>query len=137
LIVGESTAAESHGGKLGCSMYCPECRAEYRPGFTECSDCRVSLVAGAPPLKAAALFDPTLEAVVVLETNDPIQSALAKGLLEDAEIPFFVLGQVARLVASVDPFLHKWVRIQVPQARAEEARELLGSLLHPRPYLCD
>lgn len=25
-------------------MYCPKCRAEYRPGFTRCSDCGVDLV---------------------------------------------------------------------------------------------
>jgi len=25
-------------------MFCPECRAEYRPGFTHCSDCDVDLV---------------------------------------------------------------------------------------------
>jgi len=25
-------------------MYCPECRAEYRPGFTRCSDCDVDLI---------------------------------------------------------------------------------------------
>ena len=25
-------------------MYCPQCAAEYRPGFTECSDCHVTLV---------------------------------------------------------------------------------------------
>jgi hypothetical protein len=25
-------------------MFCPECRAEYRPGFTHCSDCEVDLV---------------------------------------------------------------------------------------------
>ena len=25
-------------------MFCPECRAEYRPGFTRCSDCGVALV---------------------------------------------------------------------------------------------
>jgi hypothetical protein len=26
------------------AMFCPECRAEYRPGFTSCSDCNVPLV---------------------------------------------------------------------------------------------
>jgi hypothetical protein len=26
------------------AMFCPECRAEYRPGFTRCSDCDVDLV---------------------------------------------------------------------------------------------
>jgi len=25
-------------------MFCPECRAEYRPGFTHCYDCDVDLV---------------------------------------------------------------------------------------------
>lgn len=25
-------------------MFCPECRAEYRPGFTRCSDCDADLV---------------------------------------------------------------------------------------------
>lgn len=25
-------------------MFCPECRTEYRPGFTRCSDCDVDLV---------------------------------------------------------------------------------------------
>lgn len=25
-------------------MWCPKCGAEYRPGFTECSDCRVPLL---------------------------------------------------------------------------------------------
>jgi hypothetical protein len=26
-------------------MYCPLCKAEYRDGFTECSDCHIALVA--------------------------------------------------------------------------------------------
>jgi hypothetical protein len=29
-------------------MYCPNCGAEYRPGFTECSDCEVALVDSLP-----------------------------------------------------------------------------------------
>ena len=28
--------------------YCPECGAEYRPGFPECAECRVPLVASLP-----------------------------------------------------------------------------------------
>jgi hypothetical protein len=30
-------------------MFCPNCKTEYRPGFTECSDCRVALVEHLPP----------------------------------------------------------------------------------------
>jgi hypothetical protein len=29
-------------------MYCPQCKAEYRPGFTRCADCDVDLVYEAP-----------------------------------------------------------------------------------------
>jgi hypothetical protein len=109
-------------------VYCPKCRAEHRDGLTECSDCHVPLLAGTPPAEPAAPFDPTLGLVVVLETNDRIQLAFAKGLLEDAGIPFFVLGQIATLVQDVDGFLHKWVRVQVPRDREAEARELLEEL---------
>ncbi len=66
--------------------------------------------------------------VVVLETNDQIQLALAKGLLEEAGIPFFVNGQIATLVQDIDPMLHKWVRIEVPGDLEEEARETLASV---------
>jgi hypothetical protein len=68
---------------------------------------------------------------VVLETNDSIQLAMTKGLLEDAGIPFFVLGQITTLVTDVDGFLHKWVRVQVPRDREAEAKELLETLLQP------
>ncbi len=109
-------------------MFCPQCLVEYRDGFTECSDCHVDLLAGAPPEEPPDPFDPTLDLVVVLETNDGIQLAMAKGALEDAGIPFFVLGQIATLVQDVDGFLHKWVRVQVPRDREAEARELLEGL---------
>ena len=109
-------------------MYCPKCRAEYRSGFAECSDCQVPLLEGTPPPEPAT-FDPALDLVVALETNDAILLSMAQGLLEDAGIPFFVLNQITRLVSDVDPFLHKWVRLQVPRDREAEARELVEPLL--------
>jgi hypothetical protein len=110
-------------------VYCPQCGVEYRDGFTECSDCHVPLLAGAPTPEPASTFDPNLDLVVVLETDDPVQLFLAKGLLEDADIPFFVLGQIATLIQDVDPFLHKRVRVQVPRDREAEAREILEAML--------
>ncbi|HEY1239158.1 MAG TPA: DUF2007 domain-containing protein [Bryobacteraceae bacterium] len=74
--------------------------------------------------------------VVVLETNDQIQLAMAKGLLVDAGIPLFIQGQIATLYQSLDGFLRKWVRLQVPEDRAVEAQEVLEPVLNPRPYLC-
>lgn len=114
-------------------VYCPQCGVEYRDGFTECSDCHVPLLPGTGAPDLQDLFDPSLELVVVLETDDRIQLAMAKGLLEDAGIPFFVLREIATRVQDVDGFLRKWVRLQVPRDREAEARELLEQLLRPVP----
>ncbi len=118
-------------------MYCPECRVEYREGSKECTDCRVPLLAGTPPPEPASAFDPNLELVVVLETCDAFALALAKGLLEDAGIPFFVLNELSMLVTDVDPMLRKWVRIQVASDREAEARELLARISQPEPGIVD
>jgi hypothetical protein len=75
-----------------------------------------------------------MELVVVLESNDRVQLALAKGLLTDAGIPIFVQGQIATLIQDVDGFLHKWVKLQVPRDREAEALEVLQQVLHPMPF---
>ena len=112
-------------------MYCPQCRTEYLESFIECSDCHVPLLRGTPPRAPHNDLDPSLDLVEVLETKDAIQLAMAKGLLEDAGIPFYLLGQITRLVNDVDPFLQKHVRIQVPRDREAEAQEILEMLLQP------
>ena len=81
----------------------------------------------------AGHFDPTLDLVVVLETNDRVQLALARGLLEEAGIPHYILGQITTLVTDVDGFLHKWVKLQVPRDREREARELIAEMMQPVP----
>jgi hypothetical protein len=112
-------------------MYCPQCRVEYREGFTECADCKSPLLAGPPQPDPPDPFDPSIELTVVLESNEPVQVAMAKGLLEDAGIPFFLLQGITTLVNDVTPFLGKLVQVQVPRDREAEARELLASLLEP------
>ena len=75
--------------------------------------------------------DPNLNLAVVLETNDAFAVALAKGLLDEAGIPFLVQNGISMLVNDVDPMLRKWVKIQVAADREAEARELLSSLPEP------
>jgi len=111
-------------------MYCPQCGVEYRDGFTECSDCQVALLPGTCP-EPPDDFDPNIELAVILETDDRLQLALAKGVLEEAGIPYFELGQIARLVNDVDGFLHKVAKLQVPRDREAEAREILEQMLQP------
>ena len=114
-------------------MYCPECRVEYREGSTECADCQVALLAGTPPPEPESPFDPDMKLVVVLETCDAFALALAKGLLEEAGIPFFVLNELSTLVNDIDPMLRKWVRVQVASDREAEAREILARISQPEP----
>lgn len=78
-----------------------------------------------------------LELVVVLDTNDPYVFALAEGCLREAEIPFFVLGQITKLVNDVDPFARKWLRIQVARDREAEAREIIAAIMQPVPLETD
>jgi len=96
---------------------------DYTDGSTECRRCRF-------PLEQRPSSDAS-EWVVVFETTDRVQLAMAKGLLESARIPFLAGGQIATLVQDVDGFLHKQVRLQVPNEHEEEALELLEQLRLP------
>jgi hypothetical protein len=62
-------------------MYCPLCKAEYRQGFTTCSDCQIALVATQQEVDAVA--------VDRLWTGDNRKKMekILDGLM-DAEIPF-------------------------------------------------
>jgi hypothetical protein len=102
-------------------VFCPQCRAEYREGFTECSDCRVPLIAEKP----ATAGDPGLELVTVLESGDALVVTSAKTLLEDAGIPFWVLGdEVAPRILGLLP----WYRIQIGRDHETKAIALLRPL---------
>jgi len=75
--------------------------------------------------------NPVPDMVVVLDTSDRIQLAMAKGLLDDAGIPLYVAGELATLVQELDPFLHKRVCLQVPRNREAEARKILENFHRP------
>ena len=107
-------------------MFCPECRAEYRPGFTECADCGVPLVWELPPLPE----EPKLELVTVLEARDPGLLAVVRSLLDGAGIPFQVKGE--RLQHLFTPGLTGGIigpaEVQVVRKDEAAARELLERL---------
>ena len=126
-------------------MYCPECRAEYREGFAECSDCRVPLVVALPPEPEAepppdelpvpdpgpGPPEPDAEMAEVFASADPLQLALAKGALEDARIPFFFAGETLTRAGLFDPWSGGWRQIVVAREREAEARALLEPLENP------
>jgi len=105
-------------------VFCPQCGSQYHEGFMECSDCRVPLVAEMA-LEPKASGDPDLELVTVLETGDRLVVAAAKSLLEEAGIPFCLLGdEVAPRILSLIP----WFRVQVGRDHKTEALALLQTL---------
>jgi hypothetical protein len=45
-LVGQG--AGTSGDFMRATMLCPQCRAEYRAGFTDCSDCQITLIPKLP-----------------------------------------------------------------------------------------
>src|SRR5437899_12069821 len=77
-------------------MFCPQCKAEYRQGFTRCADCDVDLVYTLPATESA--FAETSQAASLVESDeDPVCSfwkvdnprihAELWSVLDDAGIP--------------------------------------------------
>lgn len=112
-------------------MFCPQCRSEYREGFSRCENCDVPLVATLAPEEG----DPShRELVTVFETGDPGLLALAHSLLDEAEIPYLTLGEgvqdlfgLGRLGTGFS-VLTGPVQLQVDLAQQAEARQLLDGL---------
>ena len=113
--------------------YCPECRGEFRDEVIACPDCDVELVA------EWALAGGEEESdhgppVTVLSTRDVVALAVAKSLLDEANIPFAVWNERAIEVfpgseagsALRDRFGD--TEVQVPQGFEVEARALLEQL---------
>jgi len=122
-------------------MYCPQCLAEYREGFTECADCQETLVPGTPPPPANK---PEVDFVTVLDTAEPTALSLAKAALEEAGINYVVIPDED----PPNPFRPKYFwgfqpnvavrcRIQVAREDEKEARELLEPLRSPAPDFND
>lgn len=113
-------------------MFCPECAAEYREGFTECADCRATLVVKRPE----GFQYPNDKFVSVFETTDVALLPVIKSVLQSAKIPFFVRGDEAMGILPVGSFgsginyngRGLGAAVVVHESWAEEAKALLCSL---------
>jgi Putative prokaryotic signal transducing protein len=100
-------------------MYCPKCRSEYRPGFTRCKDCDVTLVAELRPEEDPEFVD----LVEVLSIADAGQISFIKSILEAEEIPYLPQGENFNLGRNIA------VRFLVPGDYLARAREILADFL--------
>ena len=113
-------------------MYCPNCKTEYREGFTRCSDCAADLVSELPTAGA------DIELVNVFETGNPALIAVVESLLDDEGIDFltrnenlqdmFGGGRLAGFNQILGP-VQFWVREEDVAA----AKQLLADLEAPAP----
>jgi hypothetical protein len=101
-------------------MFCPQCKAEYRRGFTHCSDCNIALVSTLPeePAEDPAAVDQT-GSVEVFSAADTFEAETVKGLLEGNGIEVFLSG------GESVPGLPGTVSLFVNSEQAELADELI------------
>ena len=110
-------------------MICPDCGAEYQPGFARCSDCLVDLVEpGAEPEAIpepaergpSALIDP----VCVYRSTQRGRLPLVESLLRSAGIPYVASGEHVQQLTGLDVFGP--AELYVSAADADDARAVLA-----------
>lgn len=116
-------------------MFCPECEAEYREGFTECSDCGVALVATLDPLRLAEIVEGLTP---VLETSSSEELGEIVDRLEKAGVPYVIeAGTALALLDGREAEVpHKWqARLSVATELIERAERIMEQARRShRPY---
>ena len=99
-------------------MYCPACRAEFREGFLECTDCDVDLVEKLEPMRRMPGF--VKMATIFREGN----IAVIKASFDKTEIEYFFEGEHSHRLAPV-PLA---ARLMVREDFRREAESILKDL---------
>lgn len=108
-------------------MYCPLCGAEYRPGFTICSDCQVDLVPDLPrPTSANRSIDDNDEKsfALVWSGNDSRLHAEICDTLDHEKIPARTLGSEDHLFNfTTRPGFEVYVPVDLVNSAREAIRQ--------------
>ena len=117
--------------------YCPRCGSEYRPGFTECSDCHLPLVDEPPegPVRKPGLggkipFDPgEVARLVPVYVADRFQGDVVRSVLEGSGIPAIVLKEGYAEAYPINVGAIGEGRVMVREEDLERANEILETAL--------
>jgi hypothetical protein len=99
-------------------MYCPVCRAEYREGFLECSDCDVDLV---EELERMPKIPGFVKLATIFSEGD---IAVIKTSLDKSGIEYYFDGEQSHRLAPVP----LGARLMVREDFQEEAESILREL---------
>jgi len=122
-------------------MFCPRCKAEYRPGFTRCADCDVDLVEGLPDAETVASRGSRDGSFLVPLWNgeDPALHDKLIDSLKEGSIPFYEknVGDYPG-VRRADPLLlysrpRFGFEVTVFSSDLRAAQEILEKLLDEEP----
>ena len=109
------------------AMFCPECKAEYRPGFVRCKDCDVELVDFLPSEPEITKSTDDSPYVAVANAHGPLEEGQISSFLEAHGIPVQVQGAELRGLSDVYNSLgHRGIEILVPRDQAITALDLLA-----------
>ncbi len=116
-------------------MFCPVCKAEYRPGFTRCSDCDVNLVESLSAQGPAGAEAEEVQDSAALDSPKLLWSGIDGGAfaritaaLEEADVPFNDEKPDLRLIyASMRHPLQIWIQRRDREAARRVLEEVLGT----------
>jgi len=113
-------------------MYCPECGAEYREGFDQCSDCLVPLVLNPPQQLSSVQTIENLELVTLMEIENPICLAVVRSVLEAEGIASIVRGESPHALGGIDLVSRrKRAVLQIAKENEKRAKDLIEGLELP------
>jgi hypothetical protein len=106
-------------------MYCPVCGAEYRPGFTECSDCQVALVAELARAQSGQMSPQSASYATIWSGDDPLKHAEIVEALDREEIPARTLNREDRSFNLVtQPAFEVFVPVEFLDAAHETLKQV-------------
>lgn len=103
-------------------MYCPNCRAEYVDGITECTECRIPLVEELPEETELKYLPAYVKVLVTFNSADLV---VIKSLLESAGLDYYIEGENFHYLG-IPPA--QAVKLVVREDQVETAKELLSGL---------
>lgn len=101
-------------------MFCPLCKAEYRPGYRRCADCDLDLVDELPPAQGKELAQPTgLNDPRTIWIGDSETDCVSQcQLLKGADIPY----EVSQIVKDRRQRMQVIWRYELAVSQEDEAR---------------
>jgi len=97
--------------------YCPKCNKRFSDTTIKCPDCEIDLIEDKEAIPEYIEFES------IFKTSNPATIALAKSILEDADIPYALKSQGLQAIYALG-----MVQFQVPPEHTVTARSLLSEL---------